>query len=296
MAPSGGARGGKRLALVCGGHVRASKICGVVQSAVCKGLQARGDDDGEIMSLFSGGGSIIASNKQGKAAKQAAGQQAEGQRLARRDIQIGGQNARNVLQTTYNDNKALWEPVLDGADSRMQAIMYENGLGPAPEGYEGIQSTPGFDFLESEGRKNILNRASAMGGINSGSVLKELSRYQTDLDAQNYQSGYNRLAGLVSRDDQTRNALSNLTSNFGSNFANTHLNQATQSANTQIGQANALADGTIRSGNASAQGTQALFNIPQNFLNEQLQVSGAVLDQASKLSQIGATSFTGGLT
>ncbi len=248
------------------------------------------------MSLFSGGGSIIASNKQGKAAKQAAGQQAEGQRLARRDIQIGGQNARNVLQTTYNDNKALWEPVLDGADSRMQAIMYENGLGPAPEGYEGIQSTPGFDFLESEGRKNILNRASAMGGINSGSVLKELSRYQTDLDAQNYQSGYNRLAGLVSRDDQTRNALSNLTSNFGSNFANTHLNQATQSANTQIGQANALADGTIRSGNASAQGTQALFNIPQNFLNEQLQVSGAVLDQASKLSQIGATSFTGGLT
>lgn len=246
------------------------------------------------MSAFTGIGSVIASNKQAKSAKQAAAIQADGQRQARRDIQLGGQNARNVLQSTFNEAKGIWEPVLDGADSRMQAILYENGLADAPDGYEGVQSTPGFDFLQSEGRKSILNRASAMGGVNSGAVLKELSRYQTDLDAQNYQSGYNRLAGLVSRDDQTRNVLSNLQSNFGSNFANTFLNEATQSANTQIGQANALADGTIRAGNARAQGTQALFNIPQNFLNENLQVAGTAAEIFGNLAS-GVGSIAGGI-
>ena len=244
------------------------------------------------MSILTGIGANKAAKSQAKAATASAAQAAEGQALARADILRGGANARNALEASFNDASGLWEPVLAQSDVARQAILYENGLAEAPAGYEGVQSTPGFDFLQSEGRKSILNRASGMGGVNSGAVLKELSRYQTDLDAQNYSQGYNRLLGVNNTALEARNALTNLQSNFGSNTANTFLNQATQSANTRVGQANALADGTIRAGNARAQGTQALFNIPQNFLNENLQVAGTAAEIFGNVAG-GASSFVG---
>jgi hypothetical protein len=241
-------------------------------------------------SIFSAIGTNSAAKKIASSARQASAQSAEGQRLARKDLSDSSTSARRVLDSAFNNASGYWEPVLDGSDVRQQAILYENGLADRPQGYEGIQSTPGFDFLESEGRRSILNRASAMGGLNSGSVLKELSRFQTGLDSQNYQAGYNRLAGLVNRDTQARGALSNLNTNLGNNVANVYMQQGVNSANTRIGQANALADGTIRSGNALAQGRQALFNLPQNMLNENLQVAGTAAEIFGNVAG-GASSF-----
>lgn len=208
--------------------------------------------------------------------------------LARRDFLNAQNGAENALLGGFQGAQNALAPLLQGEGAIRDAILYENGLGEAPEGYEGIQSTPGFDFLESEGRRAILNRASAMGGLNSGAVLKELSRYQTGLDSQNYQAGYNRLLGLDDRARSARGALVDLNNSLGANRANVFMGHGTNLANTRLNEGqvasqnaliagNAASEAAIRVGNARAQGTQALFDIPlnQHMLDLQTASTGA---------------------
>jgi hypothetical protein len=246
-----------------------------------------------MAAAFSGFGANKAAKTQAKAANNAAATQARGAAQARADLIAGKNEGRAALGAQFEQAKALLTPLTQGSEMSRAAIMYENGLGPRPEGYEGVQSTPGFDFLQSEGRKSILNRAAQMGGVNSGAVLKELSRYQTNLDAQNYGAGYARLLDADNRSTQAVGALSDLRTNYGRDISNVALGHATQSAGTRLQESNAIANGILGAGNAKAQGTQALFDIPQADLNNSLQIASTgaeVLNAAGGVSSFAALS------
>lgn len=250
---------------------------------------------------------------QAEASDRAVQAQREQNALARSDFFDARDSGLRSLEEGYTASLNYLTPLLEGTDDARQAILYENGIGQAPSGYEGIQSTPGFDFLQSEGRKDIMSQAAAMGSLNSGAVLRSLSEFQTGLDAQNYQAGYNRLAGVSNQGIATRNALAGLTTDYTGNRANVTLGNATNIAGTRfnegnaaaqgayysgnaaaqgvLGAGNATAQGTIGSANARAQGIIAGGNIFGNTINELLGYGGAALGAYGSLS--GASSFGG---
>lgn len=240
--------------------------------------------------VFSGLGANKAAKTQARAAQSAADTQARGQERARSDLTAGRNFALKVVGQGFNSAVGQLNPLVASGDVDLQAYRSELGLGDAPADYAGFTHTPGYEHRRSEGLRGITNAFAASSGLNSGAIQKAQMRYATGLANQDYDNHLARLGGLAQTGVNARNAMSNLYSGFGKDQANIFLNHATNSANTRIGEGNALAEGAIRVGNAKAQGTQALFDIPQNFLNENLQVAGTGAEIFGNVAG-GASSF-----
>lgn len=78
------------------------------------------------------------------------------------------------------------------------------------------QASDRYDWLVSEGERGVLSNLSALGMSNSGSALKELTKFRTGLAAQDEETWYNRKAGLAGSGQQQSSALASL----GQNYAN----------------------------------------------------------------------------
>ena len=243
-------------------------------------------------SLFSAIGANKAAKSQARAANNAAAIQAQSQQQARADLAVGRNSALQELLFGVQNAERVLNPLVEGGDADLQAYRSELGLGEAPEGYAGFKGTPGYEFTRSEGMRGINNAFSASSGLNSGAIEKARMRFATGLADQEYDSHLARLGGLAQTGVNARNALANLKTGFGRDRANIFTNHAAQSAGSRIGEGNALADGAIRAGNARAEGTQALFSLPNNLLNENLQVAGTAAEIFKNVAG-GASSFVG---
>lgn len=108
----------------------------------------------------------------------------------------------------------------------------------------------GLQFGLDNGNKGIMNQARALGGADSGSVLKALTRYGNDYATTKTSDAYNRFTSnknniynmLTGQQATGQNAV-NTDANTGSQLA-----QALSSAYGQIGNANSA--GTVGSANA----------------------------------------------
>lgn len=93
----------------------------------------------------------------------------------------------------------------------------------------------GLQFGLDEGNKAIENRARALGGYDSGSVLKALTRYGNDYATTKTEGAYNR---FTQDKNQKYNFLTGGTS-IGQNAVNTDANTGSQLAQALAGQYNA---------------------------------------------------------
>lgn len=60
-----------------------------------------------------------------------------------------------------------------------------------------FQTDPGYQFMRSEGLRDIGNSFAARGGAASGNALRALSQFQTGLANQSFGDWWNRQAGMA---------------------------------------------------------------------------------------------------
>ena len=189
-------------------------------------------------------GSITGSNKQAKAATQAANTQLEATR-----------EATKVQKDMYDQTRKDLMPYTDAGRSSLSQLMGQMG----PNGYfnqtydgQDIYSDPSYQFRLNEGLDAVQSGAAAQGGLLSGATLKALQGYGQDMASQEYQNAYNRFNA-----DQTNryNRLSNIVG-LGQNAAaqqgNAGMQTAQAVANNTMSGANAQAAGQIAAGNKTA--------------------------------------------
>lgn len=157
-----------------------------------------------VLPLILGGISAIAgissANKAAKAQTSAANSQLElgNQQLDENRRQFDQTMARN--ETIYNDQVNRLAPFAN--NNSQQALLFEMGLGGAPEGYqayqdpaayqreafqrEDFQTSPGYQFAVNEGQRAIEGSAAARGNLLSGRTLQDLQTQRMGIADQEF--------------------------------------------------------------------------------------------------------------
>lgn len=104
-------------------------------------------------------------------------------------------------------------------------------------------ASPGYEWLRSEGMRDIGNSFAARGGAASGNALRALSEFQTGLAAQDYNNFWNRQAGLAGVGQNTAVNLGSLGANAAGNIGNALANQGASRASGVMGKYGSLAQG-----------------------------------------------------
>lgn len=134
-------------------------------------------------------------------------------------------------------------PYRQGGQQAQNALMFETGLGPRPEGYGGYQQSPGYDFRLGEGVNALDMSAAAGGDLFSGRTGKAITEYGQNFATQDYGNYLNRLSGLAGSGQNAAAASGTALTNN-----NAMVNQALGA------QGNAAAAGAVGMGNAFNQG------------------------------------------
>lgn len=174
--------------------------------------------------------------------------------------------ARKKLKSAFNKQYNLYEKGVDryspfanisGLEA-LPTLLAMTGVGAPPaledafkqygissqSGYD-ITQDPGYQFRLQQGEESAMRAAAAGGKRFSGETLVELSRYGQDMASQEYNNIYNRLTGLSNmlygigggaRDSLTAldDVMAQRYGSYGSQTAQTYLNQGISSANAQL--------------------------------------------------------------
>lgn len=181
-------------------------------------------------------GSIYSSNQQKGAARAAANAQ---QNAANQAIQQTEQN--------YNRTATNLDPYIT---SGQNALGTMNALNSGD--YSSFKESPDYQFALSQGLQGLDRSAAARGSLYSGGHSADILGYAQGLASQNYNSYYNRLAGLAG---MGQNAATNLGS---------------------IGTGNAASIGSYLTGAGNAQANAAYntANANSNMAAQMAQLAG----------------------
>lgn len=153
---------------------------------------------------------------------------------------------REVFDTTTQN----FAPFVGGGTNAFNALLSTQGLGPRPEGFEGLPFSPGAQFALEQGRDTIEAGAAGRGNLFSGASLKALETLRGGIATQDRENQLNRLSQLAG---------------FGQASAG---QQAIAGQNLAVGGANALAN----IGNAQSAGAIGVGNAFQSGINNALQL------------------------
>lgn len=185
-------------------------------------------------------GGLVGANKQAKAAKSATRAQS---RAAANELAL----YRDIFETTTENQ----QPFIDAGHLGNQALLFELGLGAAPnvngQPFGGFQESQDFKFGLQTGVDAIDASASARGNLFSGSTLTALNKFGQDYGSLRRSEYLSRLGALSGQGQQATQALANSANAFS---------QGAGSALSSIG--NAQAAGAIAQGNAFAGGLNAV--------------------------------------
>lgn len=158
--------------------------------------------------------------------------------------QQGAANTQvGLARETRDLTRADLQPYAQGGLGAQNALLYELGLAERPDGYQGFQGTPGYDFAMNEGLRGVESSAAARGGLYSGSAMQALQARGQGIANQEYGNYFNRLFGA---------AASGQNAAAGQGAAN--LAFSNQAGNAYGAMGNAQAAGAIGVSNAINQG------------------------------------------
>ncbi|ENU45344.1 DNA transfer protein p32 [Acinetobacter nosocomialis] len=202
-------------------------------------------------------GAITGSNKQAKAAQQAANQQYEATKYAT-------DQQKQMFDEVRKDQQPYMQAGYD-ALKQLMGGMGQNGQFMQAYNGQDIYNDPSYKFRLNQGLNAVQGGAAAQGGLLSGATQKALNDYAQNFASQEYQNAYNRYNA-----DQTNqyNRLSNLVG-LGQSAA-----AGVGNAGMQTGQA--IANNTMAGANAQAAGTIAAGNKTANNFNNLLGIGTAV--------------------
>lgn len=198
-------------------------------------------------------GSLTGSNKQAKAAQNAADTQYEATKYA-------SDSQKQMFDEVRKDQQPYMNA---GADALKQLMGGMGDGGKFMQTYNGqsLYDDPSYKFRLQQGTDSIQSGAAAQGGLLSGATQKALAGYGQDMASQEYQNAYNRFNA-----DQANqyNRLANLVGmgqSAAAGVGNAGMQTAQAIANNTMQGANALASGQIAKGNAHASNMQNLLGL-----------------------------------
>jgi len=248
------------------------------------------------------GASVVGGAMAADASRSAANTQADS---------VAASNAQQQAQFNQNQanlqaQQAQLAPWVTSGQNALQGMNQFMGLGTGT-GVGGTGTAPGVSqfqynpandplnqFMLSQGSQAIANQASALGGVNSGKTLQDLSNYGQSTALSSYQTEfnnwntslnniYNRLAGVSSQGQNAAAGQANIAQNVASLGATSAANQGAAT----IGAGNAQAAATVAGSNSLTGSLNGIANSPQfqNWLTGlgQTTPSYAPID----LSQVG---------
>lgn len=117
---------------------------------------------------------------------------------------------------------------------------------------EDFQADPGYAFRMAEGAKALERSAAARGGMNSGRMMKELTRFGQDTASAEYNNAYNRFNADRDRRFNRLSSIAGVGQTANSQIAAAGQNYGNNVSQNQIGLGNAIGAAHIAQGNRQA--------------------------------------------
>jgi hypothetical protein len=106
-----------------------------------------------------------------------------------------------------------------------------------------LRNTPGYQWQVGQGQDAILNRASSLGGVNSGATLKALSDYTSNQADSTYQQYLQSLFNLSGTGVNAGLGIAGIGAGVGQSIGGNIIGAGNAQAAGQIGTANAISGG-----------------------------------------------------
>lgn len=183
-------------------------------------------------------GSITGSNKQAKAAQQAAQTQADATKYA-----------SDIQKQMYDQTRTDLSPYTQAGTSALNSLLGLTGLnGGDPSA--ALKQDPSYQFRLNQGLDSVQSGAAAQGSLLSGATQKALNNYASDYASQEYGNAYNRLSNIVG-----------MGQNAAAGVGNAGMQTAQAIANNTMAGASAIAQGQTAAGQSTANNFQSLLGL-----------------------------------
>lgn len=149
-------------------------------------------------------------------------------------------DAMGLQREMWEQGRADQMPWLDAGKSSLGDLL--KMLSP---GYDTSQlaSDPGFQFRMQEGQKALERSAAARGGLNSGRMLKDLTRFSQGVASDEYGNRFNRLSTLAGFGQNAGQSLGGLGRGFADSMSGLYGAVGNAQAAGHIGVGNAIGGG-----------------------------------------------------
>lgn len=177
-----------------------------------------------VASAIAGGIGLLGASMSAKAAKKAAAIQA-----------ASAAEATAESRRQYDQSRADMLPWLETGQRSLADLERELG--------SEFKESEGYKFAVREGEKGVLSNLSALGMTNSGAALKRLTEFREGLASQDYDTWYNRKAGLAGAGQTQSSSLAHLGQTFANQNAQNQNFLGAAKASGYVGAANAWNSG-----------------------------------------------------
>ncbi len=209
---------------------------------------------------LAGGAGLVGAHMQSQAAGEAADKQLQASR-----------EATALQEKMYNQSRTdnePWRQAGMGALSQLGDQDFQRDFTA-----DDFQKDPGYDFRMQEGQKALERSAAARGGLQSGGMMKALSRYGQGFASNEYNNAYNR---FNSDRDRRFNRLSSL-AGIGQTATNQNAaaghGYANQVGQNTMGAANAAGAAGVGSATAWSNGATGVANAANGAANNWMTMS-----------------------
>lgn len=148
-----------------------------------------------------------------------------------------------LQERIYEETTDRFSPYVQSGLTGQQAYAYELGLGEAPEGYQGYQQSPAYDFLLNRGVQDVESAAASRGSLYSGATATALEKFRMGLASQEQNTFLNRLGGLGSQGQAAAGQQAGAGQNFAMGAGQTYSDIGNAQASRAIGVGNAISGG-----------------------------------------------------
>jgi len=142
-----------------------------------------------------------------------------------------GNNAVAEQQRQFTQTQQTQQPFVDAGTE---------ALGKLRNPQESFQASPGYNFVRSEGTRDLGNSFSAKGSALSGNALKKLDEFNQGLASQEFGNWWGQQAGLAGIGSNSANVLGAYGQNKANNVANINIGQGEARASGIEGVTNSL--------------------------------------------------------
>ena len=173
------------------------------------------------------------------------------------DAQLTATRETNDMLSRFRrEDIARFDPFYRSGLGAQNALAYNMGLGPRPEGYSGFQATPGFQFAVEQADDAVQGSVAARQGLASGAAMDALQANRMGMANQEFGNYLARLQSMAGA-GQNAAALQGATS----------ANYAGQIGQNTMAGGQAMAQGAANRGNAMAAGTVGGVNALMSGIN-----------------------------